>query len=976
MRTCQSCGLENPDDRDFCSCGEYLRWEPTGVMQAVTPEIAAAAAASPAAPPEAPAAPPEPAAPAEAEPPGEPLPPEPPPRPAAAPAPAAEGPSGTMRQPSAAPPPSAADAPEPAPLAAITLRLPGDDDTREEQLAVGVDAGGRERVLALIRNQSQIVDNYVLSLRGLPDSWWTIAPAVAYLVPFGSGGTYEQEIEIHIHPPRSAEAEARLWDVALVAHSKAHEVDAAVAPFVLGIQPYEEIATKVTPERASGRFKARFDVAVENKANAPARVAFSATEPDNECRFTFDPPHAEIAPGEKAKSRMTVRPPKQIWLGRSLERRLQVNTNTGEEATEEAAKAEKDGDGWGLLDDIAGKAGVQKPAFRGPSVGLGPGGVKLNEGAVRGPKLRQPRVPSKNLRLDQLKMPSRGPAPPAPAGPLLPTQAIFRQKAWLPWWLAIVLPLILLLAAMLFLLLPKNVTVPEVVGKPSAFEAEQSITDAGLRLAADVKTKVDPKAAAGSVLEQTPPPGETAEKDTEVSILVATGDGKLTVPNVVGKTAPEAEKLLRDEGLSLGQATPQPLDLKAKIESQIPAAKEIVEEGKPVDIFLAVPKEKGAGGAAGGADGKDEEGGGKGGEDGKGGGEAAEIVIPAVDGQKPDAYAKKVGDLKLIPKVRKAFNDAEKGTIFRVNPEPGTKAKEGDTVTLFVSAGIPQVAFDNGKDVLRANGSNGAPLDPIAKGTQIEDDPTFSPDGESVAFTSDGQVFVRDLAKQDAAPVALTQKGERFSDLSWAPTGDQNVLALIKREGDDAATAKTSLCFGTIDQDGMETRCRPPAPNLLGRKINWSANGKTLLVWGATPDFTQFGMIRYTNKEPFSADPNKWQSKGFATDTTQPGQGALDAVPSPDGKELAVVSLGRSGRAELFVTTRQDFLLQDAKRLGVGACKAVWRPDGKEILVVRADNCLNSVTGNLVRVPRKTPKDQRSLRLDGDNPAFQPLTVE
>ena len=106
---------------------------------------------------------------------------------------------------------------------------------------------------------------------------------------------------------------------------------------------------------------------------------------------------------------------------------------------EEAAKAEQDGDGWGLLDDIAGKAGVQKPAFRGQSVGLGPGGVKLNEGAVRRPKLRQPRVPSKNLRLDQLKMPSRGPAEPAPAGPLLPTQAIFRQKPWLPWWLATLL---------------------------------------------------------------------------------------------------------------------------------------------------------------------------------------------------------------------------------------------------------------------------------------------------------------------------------------------------------------------------------------------------------------------------------------------------------------------------------------------------------------------------------------------------------
>ena len=33
MRTCQSCGRENPPDRDFCECGEYLRWEPTGFVR-------------------------------------------------------------------------------------------------------------------------------------------------------------------------------------------------------------------------------------------------------------------------------------------------------------------------------------------------------------------------------------------------------------------------------------------------------------------------------------------------------------------------------------------------------------------------------------------------------------------------------------------------------------------------------------------------------------------------------------------------------------------------------------------------------------------------------------------------------------------------------------------------------------------------------------------------------------------------------
>src|SRR3954470_15432285 len=87
MRTCQSCGLENPDDRDFCDCGEYLRWDPTGFVQAVTPDMAAAAAAEAPQPAE-PAAPPPP--------PAQPPPPSPPPPPPRPPAPAPR-PSGPRR---------------------------------------------------------------------------------------------------------------------------------------------------------------------------------------------------------------------------------------------------------------------------------------------------------------------------------------------------------------------------------------------------------------------------------------------------------------------------------------------------------------------------------------------------------------------------------------------------------------------------------------------------------------------------------------------------------------------------------------------------------------------------------------------------------------------------------------------------------------------------------------------------------------
>jgi beta-lactam-binding protein with PASTA domain len=974
MRTCQSCGRENPPDQDFCQCGEYLRWDPTGVVDAVTPELAAAAAAE--APP---AEPPPPAAPAP--------PTGPPPAAPAAPAapppdPVAAGPAGTRVQ-AAAPPPTAPQAqaePEPE-SATITLRLPDEEAVKGETLAVGVHPGDRTRVRALIRNQSGIVDNYQLSVEGLPREWFSVLPDTVYLVPYGTGGTYEQEVEIHFHPPRAAEAEARIWELQVSAYSKAHERIAASEPLLLGIQPFEQHETKVKPERASGRRKAQFNVSVRNKANAPVYVAFAAKESDDECDFAFTPPSAEIAPGESIETRLRVRPPKQIWIGRPHERRLDVQTKTGEEAAAlEAAALEEEGADGGSGGGLRGKLGgkeipgvhgpqIYKPQLYKPNVYMGPGGLQVQKPMARGPQMRGPQAKGMQLNLDQLKMPG-GQAPPAVTGPLLPTQAVFRQKPWLPWWVAIVVPLLALLALLLFLFLPKNVEVPDVVGKKSAFEAEKAVTEAGLKLAPQTKEKPDGKVPPGTVLSQTPKAGETAEKESEVTILVAVGNGKVNVPAVVGQTPGEAEKTLRKAGLTLGQATPQPVDPKAKISSQIPAEKEIVKEGAPVDIFLAVPGaggEKKGGGAAGGAAAD------AGGDEG-GGGEGGPIRVPAIEGATEEAYAQKAGDLGLVPKTRKVFSEAKKGTLFRIDPEPGTEVEKGATVTLFTSAGFPEIAYDNDRDVLRANGASGASLKPIAEGSQDEHDPTWSADGSAIAYTSDGQVFLRDLTKRNKPAEALTKKGEQFSDLTWAPTADVNAIALAKKT-DDAS----DLCFLSIGAQGASPpRCKTEPELNIERKINWAPDGKSILAWGFKAGTQKFGMVQWTTDKPFSANPDDWSAGKLVGDTSEPLQGLLDAVLSPDGKRMAVVSVGKNHRPELFLAKPDDFLLaNEPKRLGVVACKVIWRPDGQQLVIVRSDDCINSDTGELIRLSVTNPReDQDSLKLNGDNPVFQPLAAE
>jgi beta-lactam-binding protein with PASTA domain len=296
-------------------CGEYLRWEPTGHVSAVP-----APASSQVAVADRKEALEESDRPAVAG-----------PREAAGPPEAAEvaDPNVTLA-PAAVPQPPIGSGNDGRGAAALTLRLPDGQGEPGESVAVEVEPGARVTILGLVRNQSEVVDNFDLSVRGLPEGWWTVTPATAYLVPYGTGGVYEQEIEIHLHPPRAPEAHARSWPFEVVAVSRAHGGEAASAPARVAVRPYFEIATELRPERRSGRLKARYTLTVRNRANARTEVAVAAEDTDGECEFRFAQPSVAIEPGNAIECPFTCLPPRQVWIGRTVERRFQViSTPTG-----------------------------------------------------------------------------------------------------------------------------------------------------------------------------------------------------------------------------------------------------------------------------------------------------------------------------------------------------------------------------------------------------------------------------------------------------------------------------------------------------------------------------------------------------------------------------------------------------------------------------------------------------------------------
>ena len=89
-----------------------------------------------------------------------------------------------------------------------------------------------------------------------------------------------------------------------------------------------------------------------------------------------------------------------------------------------------------------------------------------------------------------------------------------------------------------------------------------------------------------------------------------------------------------------------------------------------------------------------------------------------------------------------------------------------------------------------------------------------------------------------------------------------------------------------------------------------------------------------------------------------------------------VANFNQPKQFRVLIAKRNDFLLQDAKDLKVKACKAIWLPDQTELLVVQADDCNTFTTGDLVRINLKNPDQQQQLRLAGDNPSYQPLTIQ
>jgi len=874
MRICPNCGRENGDNRDFCECGEYLRWEPTQHLQAFGASAPGAAAAEPrervhegagegaggAADPELTLAP------------G---------------APAVSGPSalGASDVAAAAPVvgPGSVQGGPPAGAARLLLRLPDAEEQPGGPVSAGVRPGERLMVLALVRNESGIVDNYDIGVRGLPAGWWTVTPATAYLVPYGTGGNYEQEVQVHVHPPRTPEAQARPWAYEVTAFSRAFGVEVAAAAASVRIEPYQDVVGKVAPDRAAGRLKARFLLTLRNRANAPVEVRLEAVDAEGECEFRFAQPSVVIDPGRGIEAPFTVFPAKQLWIGRPQDRPIRVTAT-----------------------------------------------------------------------------PVGAPAPPA----AMP--ATYRQRAWLPWWLSIAVPLVAVIAAAVILLTPKQTVVPNLKQAKNVFAAQTQLTAAGLN--SQVESMTEPNAAPGSIIGQDPPPGTKVKRGATVRILEALGSGKVNVPNVVGMRADAADAVLLRLGLQL-QGVPQ-LEPSATIVSQLPRGNTSVRAGSPIAVFFAAPR---SGNATGNTSSTASAG--------------KPITLPAVTGEGAVAVVEKLAQLGVASTIVQRFDTSAQGTVIGTKPPLASGIPSGKTVTLIVSAGLPELAYDNGSSIHVVDAATKKAAGNNPPRTTVAGEASWSSDGRDLVYVqspqSTGRLMLFAPNQSGARPVPLTAPGSDERDPEFAP--NNRALAFI-----DRSRGFGRLCFAAVNPDTVNQVTAPVSTDDctrhrgfdLGRQISWSPGGGDILVYGSpiASHGTEHALVEFHTNVPFATNAAAWDHGTVVTELTQD---VIAGAFSPDRRYVALLSdFGTPNTFYLYLAPPTGFNLANARKItAVLACQVSWRSDSQALAVMQSGSgCFPDASGADPRGDIKTfdlssPDAEETIASNSEHPAWQPVSL-
>ena len=556
-------------------------------------------------------------------------------------------------------------------------------------------------------------------------------------------------------------------------------------------------------------------------------------------------------------------------------------------------------------------------------------------------------------------------------------EAVFRQTPRVPLWAA-ALP-ILPVIAIVFLLtqgggstpappLPR-VAVPDVQGSRTLAIAAARLHQVGLSMG-EVHRLRRSGPRPGSVIAQSPEAGTMVAPGATITLTLAVGRAGRLVPTIVGLTVDRAVAKLRAAGLQLGQVTAHG-SAGTPIARQVPLAGTRAPRGSAVAVSLTPPLTSTTSTSTTSTSTST--------------GTTTTppvptlVAVPEVTGLKLGDAINALGSAGLRPhELPQISSEVPAGSLIGQEPKARVKLKPGSTVTLLVSAGMPDIAYDKDGHVFVAGGLTGSPVHAAARGSQQDEQPAWNPTGTLIAFrrgdADHGRIWVATAGKPATAH-PLTASG--FDDRRPAFSPNGKVIAFVRGA---SRTAEHDLCLVRL-ANPKDASCVHDAKLDVSRPA-WSPSGNLIvLVAGPAVRTTAAQPIELEllqSKHPSSPNASTWHSLGLVTKGLH-GKRATDAVWSaafrPDGKRLAVSANWGADYFHLFLLPVHGTRIGKPVSLPrIESCELAWRPDGLELAIVQRDATCSQF-GTIVRVEVAHPGRRSVLtKLGASNPAWDPAT--
>jgi uncharacterized membrane protein len=174
-----------------------------------------------------------------------------------------------------------------------------------------VAPGAVVRTTVRVANTSGAIDQFTAEVYGVDASWVTTEPPETLGLPLFPDEVGEMTVLIRL--PAGFAAGVRRLVVRV--QSANDPTDFRLLDLSVKVEEQPRLVIGVEPNIVTGGSRVTFSLVGSNDGNAPADLAPTAVDPEDQSRFTFEPEHPlSLGPGRRAVVEVQVRA-RRHWVG-------------------------------------------------------------------------------------------------------------------------------------------------------------------------------------------------------------------------------------------------------------------------------------------------------------------------------------------------------------------------------------------------------------------------------------------------------------------------------------------------------------------------------------------------------------------------------------------------------------------------------------------------------------------------------------